>query len=93
LKNRGNLYEDNAIKRDYCYYKVVYDPDTPVIESFELNEKRVTKARGLSGFFAIMTHGLDSDAMKAFWTYQLRDEEEKCSHADEKSNSNLRKLQ
>ncbi|MCL2460835.1 MAG: transposase [Euryarchaeota archaeon] len=77
LKNKGVLDEDNTIKRDYCYYKVVYDPATRVIESFELNEKKVTKARSLSGFFAIMTHGVDFDAMKTLRTYQLRDEQEK----------------
>jgi len=77
LKNRGVLDEDKTIKRDYCYYKVVYDPATRVIESFELNEKKVRKARSLSGFFAIMTHGLDFDAMKTLRTYQLRDEQEK----------------
>lgn len=77
LKNRGVLGEDNTIKRDYCYYKVVYDPATRVIESFELNEKKVAKARRFSGFFAIMTHGLDFDAMKTLRTYKLRDEQEK----------------
>jgi hypothetical protein len=68
---------DATIKRDYCYYKVVYDPATRVIQSFELNEKKVAKARKLSGFFSIMTQGVDFDAMKAFHTYRLRDEQEK----------------
>ena len=48
-----------------------------VIESFELNKKKVEKARKLSGFFAIMTHGVDYSAMEAFHTYGLRDEQEK----------------
>lgn len=77
LKNDGVLANDTTIKRDYCYYKVTYDPATMVIKSFELDVKKVDKARRLSGFFAIMTHGVDFDAMEAFRTYGLRDEQEK----------------
>ena len=50
---------------------------TRVIKSFELNEKKVAKARILSGFFAIMTYGLDYVAMITFYTYCLSDEQEK----------------
>ena len=78
------LYQNNAafadaaaIKRDYCYYNVAYDPATMVIKSFALNEKKIEKARRLSGFFAIITHGVDFGAMEAFRTYSLRDEQEK----------------
>ena len=77
LKNGDALGDDATIKRDYCYYKVIYDPATRVIKSFELNKNKVAKARSLSGFFSIMTHGLDFDAMKTFRTYRLRDEQEK----------------
>jgi transposase len=77
LKNESVLDGDTAIKRDYCYYKVTYDPATRAIKSFELNEKKVAKARNLSGFFSILTHGVDFDAMEAFHTYRLRDEQEK----------------
>jgi hypothetical protein len=77
LESRGVLDEDSAIKRDYCYHKVTYDPATRVITSFERDEKKVAKARSFSGFFSIITHGLDFDAMKTFRTYHLRDEQEK----------------
>jgi len=77
LENKEVLDEDATIKRDYCYYKITYDPATRVITSFELNEKKVKKARSLSGFFAIMTHGLNFDAVQTLQTYQLRDEQEK----------------
>jgi transposase len=77
LENKSVLDDNTTIKRDYCYYKIVYDPATRVIQSFERNEKKIAKATMLSGFFAIMTHGLDFDAMKTFQTYQLRDEQEK----------------
>jgi transposase len=65
------------IKRKYEYYDVAYDPDTRVIESFTLQDKKVEKKRKLAGFFAIMTHGVDFDAIKALRTYRLRDEQEK----------------
>jgi hypothetical protein len=77
LQSKGVFDNDASIKRDYCYYKVTYDPATMVIRSFELNEKKIDKARRLSGVFAIMTHGVDYSAMEAFHTYGLRDEQEK----------------
>lgn len=77
LKNKSVLDDDVTIRRDYCYYTIVYDPATREIQSFELNANKVAKHRSLSGFFSIMTHGLDFDAMKVFRTYRLRDEQEK----------------
>jgi len=77
LKTRGAMDDDATIKRDYCYHKIAYDPATRIIESFELNENKVAKARSLSGFFSIITHGLDFGAMAAFNNYCLRDEQEK----------------
>jgi hypothetical protein len=77
LENESALGDDATIRRDYNYYKVVYDDTTRVIKSFKLNEKKVAKARSFSGFFSIMTRGVDFDAMKAYHTYRLRDEQEK----------------
>jgi hypothetical protein len=77
LSNKATLGDDAWIKRDVCYYKVAFDPATREIKSFELNEDKVEKAQRFSGFFAIMTHGVDFDAMGAFRAYRLRDEQEK----------------
>jgi hypothetical protein len=77
LEGKGALGDDAWIKREFCYYKVSYDPARRVIKSYERNENKVAKARRFSGFFAIMTHGVDFDAMTAFRTYRLRDEQEK----------------
>jgi hypothetical protein len=77
MMSDGTFADAATIKRDYTYYTVDYDPATMKIKSFELNEKKVNKARLLSGFFAIMTHGVDFSAMEAFRTYGLRDEQEK----------------
>jgi len=77
LQINGTFADVAQIKRDYCYYKVDYDPATMMIKSFELNEKKIEKARRVSGFFAIMTHGVDFGAMETYRTYGLRDEQEK----------------
>jgi hypothetical protein len=77
LRSNGTFADAASIKRDYCYYKVGYEPATMTITSYELNENKVEKARRLSGFFAIMTHGVDFSAMEALHTYSLRDEQEK----------------
>jgi len=77
LSKKETLGDDAWIKREFCYYKVAFDPATRAIKSFELNEDKVLKAKRFSGFFAIMTHGVDFDAMAAFRAYRLRDEQEK----------------
>jgi len=77
MENGGILGNDATIVRDYCYYKVDCDPVTRALKSFELNGKKVEKVRSLSGFFSIITHGLDFGAMEAYSTYRLRDEQEK----------------
>jgi transposase len=77
LKNKTVMDNDAVIKRNYCYYKVTYDSATRVIQSFELDGKKIAKARSFFGFFSIMTHRLDFDTMKTFRTYRLRDEQEK----------------
>ena len=71
------LGDDAEIKREFSYYKVAYAPATRALMSFEPNEKKVLRARSLSGFFAIMTHGVGYSAMEAFRAYRLRDEQEK----------------
>jgi hypothetical protein len=77
LESNETLGDDALIKREFCYYKVAYDPASREIKSYELNEKKVSKARSLSGFFAIYTHGVDYGAMETFRNYRLRDEQEK----------------
>lgn len=78
LANNAVLDDDATLKRDYSFYKVTYDPTTRIIKSFALNEKKVEKARSFSGFFSIITHGVNYDAMKTYNNHALRDEQEKC---------------
>ena len=77
IENKSVLDDDAIIKREYSYYKVSYNPETRIIQSFEPNVKKIEKIRRNSGFFAIMTHKLEYDAMQAYHAYCLRDEQEK----------------
>ena len=77
MESKELLGTDAEIRREFSYFKVTYDPATRMITSFGTNEKKLSKARSLSGFFAIMTHRVDFDAMGAFRAYRLRDEQEK----------------
>ena len=65
------------LRKNLNYYKLEYDSSTQQITSYTLNEKKVAKIRKLSGFFAIITYGLDLDASETYRHYRLRDEQEK----------------
>ena len=45
--------------------------------NYGLNEKKIEKEKRTSGFFAIVTHKVNFDAVKVYETYRLRDEQEK----------------
>jgi len=77
LEEESVLDDDASIKRNYSYFTVIYDPGIRVILSYAKNDKKIGKARRVSGFFAILTHKLDLSAMEVFETYHLRDEQEK----------------
>lgn len=77
LEEESILDDDASIKSNYSYFTVRYDPGTRVILSYAKNDKKIGKARRVSGFFAILTHKLDLSAMEALETYHLRDEQEK----------------
>jgi hypothetical protein len=77
LNNKTVLQDIEAIKREYCYFKLDYDHVTKTLIGYSQHEKKIEKAKIYSGFFAIMTHKLDFDAMEIFHIYRLRDEQEK----------------
>lgn len=77
LSEKAVLDDDATVKRAYCYYNITCDPATRVIQSYNLNDKKIAKAKRISGFFAIVTHKLDMTAMETLHTYRLRDEQEK----------------
>lgn len=69
--------DDATLKRKLRYFKVQYDQTTRLIKSYALDDKKVSKARMTSGFFAITTMGLTMDAIETYKHYRLRDEQEK----------------
>ena len=68
--------DEAAFKRRVKYFKYTLTT-TRQIKSYEKNEKKIQKAKQLSGFFSLLTHKLDYAPMEAFQTYRLRDEQEK----------------
>ncbi|NCB71102.1 MAG: hypothetical protein EOM45_04835 [Clostridia bacterium] len=78
LEERQPLDDDQSLKRHFGYFKLQYDTGDRILKSFELDQKKVEKARRTCGFFSIMTHKRDMDAMETYHTYKLRDEQEKA---------------
>jgi hypothetical protein len=76
IKNKS-VIDDAVIKKDFCYYTIVKEPVAKQINFYELNEKKIEKAQRLSGFFSILTHGLDLSAKEVLSSCRLRDEQEK----------------
>lgn len=70
IAEKAVLDDDTTQKRAYSYYKISYDPATRVIQSYTENEKKITKAKCVSGFFAIMTHKLNLSSTEALRTYR-----------------------
>jgi hypothetical protein len=78
MQDKNSVVADvNSIKRDFCYYKVICDPGTGAMQSFQRKDAKIAKAFRLSGFFASLTHGLDYDAVTSLNAYRIRDEQEK----------------
>jgi len=73
----AGLDDDVTTKRNYNYFEIDYNECDRTIRSFTLNEEKVAAAQRTSGFFAIMTHKLDMDAITVLDNYGLRDEQEK----------------
>lgn len=71
------LDDDATIKRLYKWFDIDYDQKTRAINSFTLNEQKLSRARRTSGFYAIATLGMDLTAMQTWDLYGLRDEQEK----------------
>ncbi len=77
ITNSVPCEDDAFLKRHFRYFKIKYDPSTRLITSYIPNDKKVAKARRVSGFFAITTMGVDMDAVETYKQYRLRDEQEK----------------
>lgn len=71
------LDDDVTIKKNYNWFNIEYETSDRTLVSFTVNGKKVENAKRASGFFAIMTLGVDMDPMQALDAYGLRDEQEK----------------
>ena len=72
------LEDYDKVKKENYYYKIDCDSATRLIKGFKRDDKKVEKTTMLSGFFSIITHKLNYDAMETYRIYRLRDEQEKC---------------
>jgi len=77
IDNEIPCEDDASLKRKFRYFKVKYDPSSRLIQSYTKDEKKIEKARMVSGFFAVTTYNVNMDAMETFHHYRLRDEQEK----------------
>jgi hypothetical protein len=76
-RDRVVMDDDATLKRVYSYFKISCDKAIRMIDTYELNQKKVEKAKQTFGFFAITTHKLDMSSMEVLHAYRLRDEQEK----------------
>jgi hypothetical protein len=77
LQNNKKSLDIEVAKKEYNYYKVICDPVTRVVKSFELRKNKIDKACNISGFFAIMNNAVNYDALETLKIYKMRDEQEK----------------
>lgn len=70
-------YTAAEIKKTFRYYQVAYNSQTNSITGYTRDDKNISKAKELSGFFSITSHKLTMGAMEILDTYTLRDEQEK----------------
>jgi hypothetical protein len=77
IKNKIAFEDDLDIKNNYDYYKVDYDPSTLIPLRYSLKAKKIETLRLNSGFFSILTHRVNFDAIETYRNYRLRDEQEK----------------
>jgi hypothetical protein len=75
--NKKQLPDDYTLKKIYTYFILRYDPLTRELYGYKKDEKKIAKSKLYSGYFSIMTHGLNYDPIKTLNCYSLRDEQEK----------------
>jgi len=77
LIGKDSPYTAAEIKNVFTYYQVTYDAQKNSITGYTRDDKKITKAKEISGFFSITSHKLTMGAMEVLDTYNLRDEQEK----------------
>jgi len=77
LIGKDSPYTAAEIRKTFTYYQVTYDSQTNSITGYSRDDKKISKAKELSGFFSITSHKLTLGAMEVLAAYKLRDEQEK----------------
>lgn len=77
LKDKGITINDQTNeKRQNNFFKITFD-ENGRISDYVKDIVKIEKSKRMAGFFAIMTHVLDYDALQAKEAYAMRDEQEK----------------
>ncbi|HKL57013.1 MAG TPA: hypothetical protein VJ854_01330, partial [Sphaerochaeta sp.] len=69
--------DEDAFRKEFPYYDVTLDKDTKRLTGYALNRAKVSKAKRLSGYIAIISFKVAGDAQAILRLYKLRDEQEK----------------
>jgi hypothetical protein len=64
-------------REEFRFFNLDIDETSRLVRGYELDRGRIASAKRLSGFFSLLTIGLDWDARTALGHYSLRDEQEK----------------
>jgi transposase len=76
IRNKTVLPDIELARRENGYFELKFDQAAKRLLSYVPREEMIKKAKINSGFFALMTHKLDLDAMETFRLHRLRDEQE-----------------
>jgi transposase len=77
IKSKTPIFNPVQMKKEHSYFNYVIHPKKNIIQSFILNDKKVSKLSDQAGFFSIKTHGIKFSAIETYKVYRLRDEQEK----------------
>jgi len=70
------ISDEQDLKRDCPYYSMVLDK-AGCVQSFAINEKRVSARKRVMGYIVMLSNKLELEASEVWETYGLRDEQEK----------------
>ena len=75
--SEGRTVADKAsLKRQCGYFNIEFSGDSRIL-AYSKDEKKIKKSQQLAGFFAILSHKLDWNALQVKTAYGRRDEQEK----------------
>ena len=70
------ISDRKILKRDFYFFKTVYDSKRQTVASYTPDKKRIVQSRAASGFYANITSGLDIGPLEAVSIYSLKYDQE-----------------